>query len=223
MFWNASFWWLRVSEIDLFCLCCHQIKWALPPVIWVSCELLICFRYLWADKCAPVIVCAVSFQSLDPWHSIVIDHPGRMLRWLIDFFSDLAALSVCGRPVKWWIQWLSVICPPPHPHPTPLCFVCGQAGAVKDYIKMMLEAEQLKFLVFGHHLTMLQACTEAAIEAKVTVGKSARKRAVTAPWFGKYQIPRLLMPPTNIKCHRSTKTRNPGSPNLGKTGRMVDL
>ncbi|MEQ2290134.1 hypothetical protein AMECASPLE_000390 [Ameca splendens] len=44
--------------------------------------------------------------------------------------------------------------------------MCGQAGAVKDYIKMMLEAEQLKFLVFAHHLTMLQACTEAAIEAK---------------------------------------------------------
>lgn len=41
---------------------------------------------------------------------------------------------------------------------------------MKDYIKMMLEAEQLKFLVFAHHLTMLQACTEAAIEAKVTSG-----------------------------------------------------
>lgn len=32
---------------------------------------------------------------------------------------------------------------------------------------MMLEAERLKFLVFAHHLTMLQACTEAVIEAKV--------------------------------------------------------
>ncbi|KAK7893603.1 hypothetical protein WMY93_022755 [Mugilogobius chulae] len=42
----------------------------------------------------------------------------------------------------------------------------AKAGAVKDYIKMLLEAEQLKFLVFAHHLTMLQACTEAAIEAK---------------------------------------------------------
>lgn len=41
---------------------------------------------------------------------------------------------------------------------------------MKDYIKMMLEAEQLKFLVFAHHLTMLQACTEAVIEAKVTPG-----------------------------------------------------
>ncbi|CAL8388250.1 unnamed protein product [Boreogadus saida] len=41
------------------------------------------------------------------------------------------------------------------------------AGAVKDYIKMMLETEQIKFLVFAHHLTMLQACTEAVIEAKV--------------------------------------------------------
>ncbi|KAI2650516.1 DNA annealing helicase and endonuclease ZRANB3 [Labeo rohita] len=40
------------------------------------------------------------------------------------------------------------------------------AGAVKDYIKMMLETEQLKFLVFAHHLSMLQACTEAVIEAK---------------------------------------------------------
>ncbi|XP_070786838.1 DNA annealing helicase and endonuclease ZRANB3 [Enoplosus armatus] len=42
----------------------------------------------------------------------------------------------------------------------------AKAGAVKDYIKMMLEAEQLKFLVFAHHLTMLQACTEAVVEAK---------------------------------------------------------
>ncbi|KAM6958317.1 DNA annealing helicase and endonuclease ZRANB3 isoform 1-T1 [Tautogolabrus adspersus] len=42
----------------------------------------------------------------------------------------------------------------------------AKAGAVKDYIKMMLEAEKLKFLVFAHHLTMLQACTEAVIEAK---------------------------------------------------------
>ncbi|XP_058889852.1 DNA annealing helicase and endonuclease ZRANB3 isoform X2 [Acipenser ruthenus] len=43
----------------------------------------------------------------------------------------------------------------------------AKAGAVKDYIKMMLENEKLKFLVFAHHLTMLQACTEAVIEAKV--------------------------------------------------------
>ncbi|KAG7467329.1 hypothetical protein MATL_G00152150 [Megalops atlanticus] len=42
----------------------------------------------------------------------------------------------------------------------------AKAGAVKDYIKMMLENERLKFLVFAHHLTMLQACTEAVIEAK---------------------------------------------------------
>ncbi|XP_054915581.1 DNA annealing helicase and endonuclease ZRANB3 [Poeciliopsis prolifica] len=42
----------------------------------------------------------------------------------------------------------------------------AKAGAVKDYIKMVLEAEQLKFLVFAHHLTMLKACTEAVIEAK---------------------------------------------------------
>ncbi|XP_029695932.1 DNA annealing helicase and endonuclease ZRANB3 isoform X2 [Takifugu rubripes] len=42
----------------------------------------------------------------------------------------------------------------------------AKAGAVKDYIKMMLEAEKIKFLVFAHHLTMLQACTEAVIEAK---------------------------------------------------------
>lgn len=43
----------------------------------------------------------------------------------------------------------------------------AKAGAVKDYIKMMLQNETLKFLVFAHHLTMLQACTEAVIEAKV--------------------------------------------------------
>ncbi|NXA13549.1 ZRAB3 endonuclease, partial [Sapayoa aenigma] len=43
----------------------------------------------------------------------------------------------------------------------------AKAGAVKDYIKMMLENEKLKFLVFAHHLSMLQACTEAAIENKV--------------------------------------------------------
>lgn len=53
-----------------------------------------------------------------------------------------------------------------------LC-ACLQAGAVKDYIKMMLETEQLKFLVFAHHLTMLQACTEAVIEAKVTTSWTA--------------------------------------------------
>uniref|UniRef100_A0A8C9FAG7 Zinc finger RANBP2-type containing 3 n=1 Tax=Pavo cristatus TaxID=9049 RepID=A0A8C9FAG7_PAVCR len=41
------------------------------------------------------------------------------------------------------------------------------AGAVKDYIKMMLENDKLKFLVFAHHLSMLQACTEAVIENKV--------------------------------------------------------
>ncbi|KAM4023819.1 DNA annealing helicase and endonuclease ZRANB3 [Anomaloglossus baeobatrachus] len=45
----------------------------------------------------------------------------------------------------------------------------AKAGAVKDYIKMMLENEKLKFLVFGHHLSMLQACTEAAIESKAKV------------------------------------------------------
>ncbi|XP_053554213.1 DNA annealing helicase and endonuclease ZRANB3 isoform X2 [Bombina bombina] len=43
----------------------------------------------------------------------------------------------------------------------------AKAGAVKDYIKMMLENDKLKFLVFAHHLTMLQACTEAVIEGKV--------------------------------------------------------
>ncbi|XP_028662380.2 DNA annealing helicase and endonuclease ZRANB3 [Erpetoichthys calabaricus] len=42
----------------------------------------------------------------------------------------------------------------------------AKAGAVKDYIKMMLENDHLKFLVFAHHLVMLQACTEAVIEAK---------------------------------------------------------
>ncbi|KAM6070574.1 DNA annealing helicase and endonuclease ZRANB3 isoform 2-T2 [Chlamydotis macqueenii] len=43
----------------------------------------------------------------------------------------------------------------------------AKAGAVKDYIKMMLENDKLKFLVFAHHLSMLQACTEAVIENKV--------------------------------------------------------
>ncbi|XP_053109716.1 DNA annealing helicase and endonuclease ZRANB3 isoform X2 [Hemicordylus capensis] len=42
----------------------------------------------------------------------------------------------------------------------------AKAGAVKDYIKMLLENDQLKFLIFAHHLTMLQACTEAVIESK---------------------------------------------------------
>ncbi|NWY15084.1 ZRAB3 endonuclease, partial [Aphelocoma coerulescens] len=42
----------------------------------------------------------------------------------------------------------------------------AKAGAVKDYIKMMLENDKLKFLVFAHHLSMLQACTEAVIESK---------------------------------------------------------
>ncbi|XP_051478778.1 DNA annealing helicase and endonuclease ZRANB3 isoform X2 [Apus apus] len=43
----------------------------------------------------------------------------------------------------------------------------AKAGAVKDYIKMMIENDKLKFLVFAHHLSMLQACTEAVIEKKV--------------------------------------------------------
>ncbi|XP_016061742.1 PREDICTED: DNA annealing helicase and endonuclease ZRANB3 [Miniopterus natalensis] len=42
----------------------------------------------------------------------------------------------------------------------------AKAGAVKDYIKMMLQNDSLKFLVFAHHLIMLQACTEAVIENK---------------------------------------------------------
>uniref|UniRef100_A0A672Q0G8 Zinc finger, RAN-binding domain containing 3 n=1 Tax=Sinocyclocheilus grahami TaxID=75366 RepID=A0A672Q0G8_SINGR len=42
------------------------------------------------------------------------------------------------------------------------------AGAVKDYMKLMLETEQLKFLVFAHHLSMLQAGTEAVIEVKAS-------------------------------------------------------
>ena len=32
---------------------------------------------------------------------------------------------------------------------------------------MMLQNDSLKFLVFAHHLSMLQACTEAVIESKV--------------------------------------------------------
>ncbi|XP_078184049.1 DNA annealing helicase and endonuclease ZRANB3 isoform X7 [Callithrix jacchus] len=43
----------------------------------------------------------------------------------------------------------------------------AKAGAVKDYIKMMLQNDSLKFLVFAHHLSMLQACTEAVIENKI--------------------------------------------------------
>uniref|UniRef100_A0ACB8G2F4 Uncharacterized protein n=1 Tax=Sphaerodactylus townsendi TaxID=933632 RepID=A0ACB8G2F4_9SAUR len=42
----------------------------------------------------------------------------------------------------------------------------AKAGAVKDYIKMLLDNDQVKFLVFAHHLSMLQACTEAVIESK---------------------------------------------------------
>ncbi|XP_069880097.1 DNA annealing helicase and endonuclease ZRANB3 isoform X2 [Dipodomys merriami] len=42
----------------------------------------------------------------------------------------------------------------------------AKAGAVKDYIKMMLQNDSLKFLIFAHHLSMLQACTEAVIENK---------------------------------------------------------
>lgn len=34
---------------------------------------------------------------------------------------------------------------------------------------MMLENDKLKFLVFAHHLSMLQACTEAVIENKVII------------------------------------------------------
>lgn len=34
---------------------------------------------------------------------------------------------------------------------------------------MLLQNEELKFLVFAHHLTMLQACTEAVIESKVNM------------------------------------------------------
>lgn len=34
---------------------------------------------------------------------------------------------------------------------------------------MMLENDKLKFLVFAHHLSMLQACTEAVIENKVMI------------------------------------------------------
>ncbi|XP_078712283.1 DNA annealing helicase and endonuclease ZRANB3 isoform X3 [Lampetra fluviatilis] len=43
----------------------------------------------------------------------------------------------------------------------------AKAGAVKDYIKLLLENDSMKFLVFAHHLVMLQACTEAVVESKV--------------------------------------------------------
>jgi len=42
-----------------------------------------------------------------------------------------------------------------------------QAGAVKQYIKMLLQCSSFKFLVFAHHLVMLKACTEAVVENKV--------------------------------------------------------
>ncbi|XP_044159181.1 DNA annealing helicase and endonuclease ZRANB3 [Bufo gargarizans] len=57
----------------------------------------------------------------------------------------------------------------------------AKAGAVKDYIKMMLENEKLKFLVFGHHLSMLQACTEAAIESKFEKDKQHDIRSFFSP------------------------------------------
>ncbi|XP_063647211.1 DNA annealing helicase and endonuclease ZRANB3 isoform X6 [Pan troglodytes] len=50
--------------------------------------------------------------------------------------------------------------------PFDLPSAAAKAGAVKDYIKMMLQNDSLKFLVFAHHLSMLQACTEAVIENK---------------------------------------------------------
>uniref|UniRef100_A0A8C2QQT2 DNA annealing helicase and endonuclease ZRANB3 n=1 Tax=Capra hircus TaxID=9925 RepID=A0A8C2QQT2_CAPHI len=50
--------------------------------------------------------------------------------------------------------------------PSAAAKVRTHAGAVKDYIKMMLQNDSLKFLVFAHHLSMLQACTEAVIENK---------------------------------------------------------
>ncbi|KAL2087898.1 hypothetical protein ACEWY4_016726 [Coilia grayii] len=67
----------------------------------------------------------------------------------------------------------------------------AKAGAVKDYIKMMLENEKLKFLVFAHHLVMLQACTEAVIEAKHASGSSAilpRISATSPPYISRFRI-----------------------------------
>ncbi|XP_052445482.1 uncharacterized protein LOC127987275 isoform X2 [Carassius gibelio] len=61
----------------------------------------------------------------------------------------------------------------------------NKAGAVKDYIKMMLETEQLKFLVFAHHLSMLQACTEAVIEAKFERNKQHDIRSFFSPSVNK--------------------------------------
>ncbi|XP_052445481.1 DNA annealing helicase and endonuclease ZRANB3-like isoform X1 [Carassius gibelio] len=61
----------------------------------------------------------------------------------------------------------------------------AKAGAVKDYIKMMLETEQLKFLVFAHHLSMLQACTEAVIEAKFERNKQHDIRSFFSPSVNK--------------------------------------
>uniref|UniRef100_UPI00358EC9D4 DNA annealing helicase and endonuclease ZRANB3 isoform X2 n=1 Tax=Myxine glutinosa TaxID=7769 RepID=UPI00358EC9D4 len=43
----------------------------------------------------------------------------------------------------------------------------AKAGAVKEYIKMLLQCSSVKFLVFANHLVMLKACTEAVAENKV--------------------------------------------------------
>uniref|UniRef100_A0A8C4Q9K5 Zinc finger, RAN-binding domain containing 3 n=1 Tax=Eptatretus burgeri TaxID=7764 RepID=A0A8C4Q9K5_EPTBU len=43
----------------------------------------------------------------------------------------------------------------------------SKAGAVKEYIKMLLQCSSFKLLVFAHHLVMLKACTEAVVENKV--------------------------------------------------------
>ncbi|CAH1244620.1 ZRANB3 [Branchiostoma lanceolatum] len=43
----------------------------------------------------------------------------------------------------------------------------AKAGSVQEYIKVLLENESMKFIVFGHHKHMLQAITQTLIHSKV--------------------------------------------------------
>ncbi|KAI8510417.1 Swi SNF matrix associated, actin dependent regulator of chromatin [Branchiostoma belcheri] len=43
----------------------------------------------------------------------------------------------------------------------------AKAGSVQEYIKVLLENESMKFIVFGHHKHMLQAVTQTLIHSKV--------------------------------------------------------
>ncbi|XP_078695209.1 DNA annealing helicase and endonuclease ZRANB3-like [Branchiostoma floridae x Branchiostoma belcheri] len=43
----------------------------------------------------------------------------------------------------------------------------AKAGSVQEYIKVLLENESMKFIVFGHHKHMLQAVTQTLIHSKI--------------------------------------------------------